>query len=218
MLFGRVKGSAVCTLKYPGTEGLKLLVVQPLNRRLEPVGVLQVAADVVDAGPGDLCVMVRSREAALAMPDVKFVPVDLALVGVVDELDVRPDGEFDFTLKRGWQQFVIGLDRVGEIRRSETQFGQEGSMILAKVVGTVVTTDQPPGLQEPAAAGRSAAGTGGREARRGFPRPRQHPGRHRRHGAGQPGGQRGAPGAQATRMPASSRSSSGSSNSVYLEY
>ena len=105
MLFGRVKGSAVCTLKYPGTEGLKLLVVQPLNRRLEPVGALQVAADVVDAGPGDLCVMVRSREAALAMPDVKFVPVDLALVGVVDELEVRPDGEFDFTLKRGWQKF-----------------------------------------------------------------------------------------------------------------
>jgi len=106
MLFGRVKGSAVCTLKYPGTEGLKLLVVQPLNKRLEPVGALQVAADVVDAGPGDLCVMVRSREAALAMPDVKFVPVDLALVGVVDELEVRPDGEFDFSLKRGWQKFA----------------------------------------------------------------------------------------------------------------
>ena len=105
MLFGRVKGSAVCTLKYPGTEGLKLLVVQPLNKRLEPVGALQVAADVVDAGPGDLCVMVRSREAALAMPEVKFVPVDLALVGVVDELEVRPDGEFDFTMKRGWNSF-----------------------------------------------------------------------------------------------------------------
>jgi ethanolamine utilization protein EutN len=106
MLFGRVKGSAVCTVKYPGTKGLKLLVVQPLNKRLEPVGALQVAADVVDAGSGDLCVMVRSREAALALPDVKFVPIDLALVGVVDELDVHPDGEFDFTLKRGWNSFT----------------------------------------------------------------------------------------------------------------
>ena len=105
MLLGRVRGTAVCTLKIAGTEGLKLLVVQPLNRRLEPVGALQVAADVVDAGPGDLCVMVRSREAALAMPEVKFVPVDLALVGVVDELTVRPDGDFEFTLKRGWNSF-----------------------------------------------------------------------------------------------------------------
>jgi ethanolamine utilization protein EutN len=106
MLFGRVKGRAVCTLKFSGTEGLKLLIVQPLNKRLEPVGALQVAADVVDAGPGDLCVMVRSREAALALPGVKFVPVDLALVGVVDDLDVRPDGEFDFTLKPGRNWFA----------------------------------------------------------------------------------------------------------------
>ncbi len=105
MLFGRVKGNAVCTMKYPGTEGLKLLVVQPLNKKLEPVGALQVAADIVHAGVGDVCVMVRSREAALAMPDVKFVPIDLALVGIVDELSVRPDGEFDFTLKRGRNSF-----------------------------------------------------------------------------------------------------------------
>ena len=106
MLFGRVRGTAVCTMKYPGTEGLKLLVVQPLNKKLEPVGPLQVAADVVHAGPGDLCVMVRSREAALAMPDVKFVPIDLALVGIVDELIVQPDSQFDFTLKKGWNQYT----------------------------------------------------------------------------------------------------------------
>jgi len=106
MLLGRVIGTAVCTVKYPGTEGLKLLVVQPLNRRLEPVGTCQVAADVVQAGVGDLCVMVRSREASLAMPQIKFVPVDLALVGVVDELDVRPDDEFDFTLQAGVNSFT----------------------------------------------------------------------------------------------------------------
>src|SRR5512140_715021 len=106
MLFGRVKGTAICTLKYPGTEGLKLLIVQPLNKKLEPVGPLQVAADVVQAGLGDLCVMVRSREAALAMPDERFVPIDLALVGIVDELEVRPDGEFDFVMRRGWNQYT----------------------------------------------------------------------------------------------------------------
>ncbi len=106
MLLGRVVGTAVCTVKYPGTEGLKLLVVQPLNRHLEQAGSLQVAADVVQAGVGDLCVMVRSREASLAMPDNKFVPIDLALVGVVDELNVRPDGEFDITLKAGVNSFT----------------------------------------------------------------------------------------------------------------
>jgi ethanolamine utilization protein EutN len=106
MIFGKVVGNAVCTLKISGTEGLKLLVVQPVNKKLEPVGALQVAADVVDAGPGDVCVMVRSREAALAMPEIKFVPIDLAIVGVIDELQVRPDGEFDFTLRQGWTRYT----------------------------------------------------------------------------------------------------------------
>jgi len=106
MLFGRVKGTAICTIKYPGVEGVKLLVVQPLNKNMEPIGVLQVAADVVQAGPGDLCVMVRSREAALAMRDEKFVPIDLALVGIVDELEVKPDGTFDYSLRAGQNQFT----------------------------------------------------------------------------------------------------------------
>ena len=106
MLFGRVRGTAICTIKYPGIEGVKLLVVQPLNKKLEPIGILQVAADVVQAGPGDLCVMVRSREASLAMRAEKFVPVDLALVGIVDELEVKPDGAFDYTLRQGHNRFT----------------------------------------------------------------------------------------------------------------
>ena len=106
MLFGRVHGTAVCTIKYPGTEGVKLLVVQPLDRHLKPLGGLQVAADVVEAGIGDLCVMVRSREAALAMRDVKFVPVDLALIGIVDELEVKSNADFVFNLPSGETKFT----------------------------------------------------------------------------------------------------------------
>jgi len=104
LLLGRILGSAVCTLKYPDLDGLKLLTVQPLNRRLEPVGRVQVTADTVQAGPGDLVVMVRAREASLALPGVKFVPVDLATVGIVDELDVQASGA-DFVLQTGQTRF-----------------------------------------------------------------------------------------------------------------
>ncbi len=106
MLLGRVRGTAICTIKYPDLKGMKLLVVQPLDKHLEPVGPMQVAVDVVMAGPGDLCVMVRSREAALALREHKFVPVDLALVGIVDQFVVRPDGEFDFTIKQGTTRYT----------------------------------------------------------------------------------------------------------------
>lgn len=104
MIFGRVHGRAISTIKVEGIRGVPLLVVQPLNKRLEPVGTLQVAADVVEAGPGDLCVMVQSREAAMAMRDDWFVPIDLAIVGIVDELDIREG--IDIKLQPGLNQYT----------------------------------------------------------------------------------------------------------------
>jgi ethanolamine utilization protein EutN len=106
MIFGRVRGTAVCTIKYPEMEGMKLLIVQQVDKQMQPVGALQVAVDTVMAGPGDLCVMVRSREAALSMREHKFVPVDLAIIGIIDQLVVRPDGEFDYTLKEGATKYT----------------------------------------------------------------------------------------------------------------
>jgi ethanolamine utilization protein EutN len=91
-------------MKDPGLSGVHLLLVQPLNKDLQSVDSIQVAADVVEAGPGDLCVMVRAREAALAMRHDRFVPVDLALVGVVDEIDVRAG--ISIQLSRGTNSFT----------------------------------------------------------------------------------------------------------------
>jgi ethanolamine utilization protein EutN len=105
MQFARVRGTAICTIKYPGMEGLKLLVVEPVDKHMQANGPLQIAVDVVQAGPGDICVTVRSREAALAMPEITFVPVDLALVGVIDELALS-NADFDLELKKGWNQFT----------------------------------------------------------------------------------------------------------------
>lgn len=82
------------------------MIVQPLNKHMQPIGALQVAVDVVQAGPEDVCVTVKSREAALAMPEIKFVPVDLALVGIVDKLNISQDKSIVTTLKKGWNQFT----------------------------------------------------------------------------------------------------------------
>ena len=71
--------------------GLKVsfLVVQPLDKHQQPVGEPVIAADgTAQAGPGELVFIIASREAALALPE-PFVPVDHAIVGIVDEADVR---------------------------------------------------------------------------------------------------------------------------------
>jgi microcompartment protein CcmK/EutM len=84
--FARVVGTVVATCRYEGLEGVKLLVVQPLDESLKPKGRPEVAADATaQAGPGELVFVVGSREAAQALPEV-FVPVDLAITGIVDEV------------------------------------------------------------------------------------------------------------------------------------
>ena len=86
MYLGRVIGTVVATQKYEGLEGKKLLMVTPLNHKKERAGDDQVAVDTVRAGYGDLVYLVGSREAALAL-DPFFVPVDAAIVGIVDDVD-----------------------------------------------------------------------------------------------------------------------------------
>jgi len=89
MKFARVIGTVVATRKYEGLEGIKFLVVQPLDRDLNPQGQPTIAADATaQAGPGELVFMVASREGAQALPEV-FVPVDLAITGIVDEVEIE---------------------------------------------------------------------------------------------------------------------------------
>lgn len=102
MQLARVIGTVVSTEKYQDLEGIKFLIVQPLNKLQQPVGEPKVAADgTFQAGPQELVFIVGSREAAQAMPEW-FVPVDDAIVGIVDDVylqDVDDDG------------FLLGLSK-----------------------------------------------------------------------------------------------------------
>ncbi len=87
MQLARVAGTVVASVKADGLAGVKLLIVQPLNRRLQPEGDPVVAADGVHmAGPDELVYIVGAREAAQAMPNT-FVPVDHAIIGIVDAVE-----------------------------------------------------------------------------------------------------------------------------------
>ncbi len=87
MILGRVVGSVVATIKDEQLAGEKLLLVQLMNRNREPVGRPAAAIDTVDAGQGDFVFVVRAREAALATYPV-VGPVDLAIVGIVERIDL----------------------------------------------------------------------------------------------------------------------------------
>jgi ethanolamine utilization protein EutN len=91
MQLGRVTGTVVATIRTPGLDGVRFLVVQPLDKHRRSRGTPVVAADAVAmAGPGELVYFVASREAAEALEE-RFVPVDHAIVGLVDHVTL--DGE-----------------------------------------------------------------------------------------------------------------------------
>jgi ethanolamine utilization protein EutN len=90
VFLGRVTGRLVPALVYTGMEGVPLLWVQPLDKHAQPAGKPFVAADSTRmAGPEELIYWEASREAALTL-DPSYVPVDHAIVGIVD--DVQLDG------------------------------------------------------------------------------------------------------------------------------
>jgi len=85
VFLARVIGTVVATHKVAGLEGIKLLLVVPLKPNGAEDGAPIVACDCAQAGPGDHVYCVNKREATLAMPD-PFVPVDAAIVGIVDHV------------------------------------------------------------------------------------------------------------------------------------
>lgn len=87
MYLGRVIGTVVCERKAPGLVGTRLLVVQPVDAHELAVGPMEVAVDTLSSRHGDLVYLVGSREAALAC-DPTFVPVDSAIVGLVDAVNL----------------------------------------------------------------------------------------------------------------------------------
>lgn len=90
MILAKVIGTVVATQKSEGLEGIKLLIVQPLDKEQRPKGEPVVAADATaQACLGEVVFIVAAREAAQALP-VRFVPVDHAIVGIVDQVDLMP--------------------------------------------------------------------------------------------------------------------------------
>ena len=88
MFLGKVTGRLVPAVVYEGMEGVPLLWIQPLDKHRRPEGKPFVAADGTRmAGPGELIYWEASREAALTL-DPSFVPVDHAIVGIVDTVQI----------------------------------------------------------------------------------------------------------------------------------
>jgi len=89
MILGRVIGEVVATHKHPSHVGRKLLTVQPLEADGSEHGDAILCLDSVDAGIGDRVLVVQEGFAAMAAAGRPNSPIDMAIVGVVDAVDLH---------------------------------------------------------------------------------------------------------------------------------
>ena len=87
MLLAKIVGTVVATRKDPRLVSSKLLVVRPMDPRGKPEGGYIVAIDTVDAGVGETVLVVSGSSARMAT-GLKDCPVDAAIVGVIDAIEM----------------------------------------------------------------------------------------------------------------------------------
>ena len=88
MIVGRVVGPLVSTQKHRKFDGSKLLLVQPLGEGDMPRGPALLAVDTVGAGVHERVLVVLDGKAAGDAMQKKGAPVDAAIVGIIDSIDI----------------------------------------------------------------------------------------------------------------------------------
>jgi microcompartment protein CcmK/EutM len=88
MQLARVVGTVVATQKHAKFEGAKLLLVQPVGLDDTPRGTALLAVDSVGAGVHEKVLVVIEGRAAGEALGRKVAPVDAAIVGIVDRVDI----------------------------------------------------------------------------------------------------------------------------------
>ena len=89
MQIARVVGTVVATQKHRAFEGAKLLLVQPVALDDSPRGTPLLAIDSVGAGVHEKVLIVIEGRAAGEALGRKAAPVDAAIIGIIDQLDVK---------------------------------------------------------------------------------------------------------------------------------
>ncbi len=89
MILARVVGEVVSTQKRPQFDGAKLLILQPETPAGTKSGGALLAIDSVGAGRGELVIAVLEGRAAGEALGKKLAPVDAAILGIVDHVDLH---------------------------------------------------------------------------------------------------------------------------------
>lgn len=90
MFLGKVVGTVWSTKKTPDLEGVRFLIVHPIDLDKEPTRNIVVVADRLGAGAGEVVICAYGKAARTAIGDQEM-SIEAAVVGIVDRVDVQAD-------------------------------------------------------------------------------------------------------------------------------
>lgn len=90
MRLGRVLGTVVATVKHPTLQGHKMIDVQPEDPFGKPVGEPVVALDNLQAGPGDLVLLMEEGGSSRQILQIGEAPIRCVVAGIVDHVELAP--------------------------------------------------------------------------------------------------------------------------------
>lgn len=88
MILGKVCGAIHSTINHEFYDNKKLLVVDRLDLNIKPTGNYLIAVDSVDAGMGEVVLIIDEGNSARQIVDDKDAPIRSIIVGVIDDLNV----------------------------------------------------------------------------------------------------------------------------------
>jgi ethanolamine utilization protein EutN len=89
VFIARVIGEVVSTIEHPTLRDKKLLVIERLTEHGEPTGNSQLAVDSVDAGEGDVVLVLDEGGSAGLVTGLDNPPIRTVIVGVIDSIDIE---------------------------------------------------------------------------------------------------------------------------------
>lgn len=89
MFLARVIGDVVSTVKHETLRARKLLIIERVGESAEPLGDTLLAIDSVDAGDGDIVLVIDEGGSASMITGQKEPPIRTVIVGIVDSIDVE---------------------------------------------------------------------------------------------------------------------------------
>jgi ethanolamine utilization protein EutN len=88
MVLAKVIGNIWSTKKKDEISALRLLLIQPLGKDLEPAGNVIIAADEIGAGFEEMVIVTQGAPAMQAFSKEKLIPIDAVVIGIVDNLEM----------------------------------------------------------------------------------------------------------------------------------